>query len=107
MVYDGEGYLKCHVTSEIFSDLDMNCSFGIKNWKWSMNGRLAAFSDSQEILYLWNAVNHKLMGKICLNQIESLKQQNPIVFREQGMRESTCVKCKKQNMRLINTIILL
>lgn len=34
------------------------------------------------------------MGKICLNQLDALKQQNPIVFREQTMRESNCVKCK-------------
>lgn len=86
--------MKSHVTPEIFSEFNMNCSFGIKNWQWCLSGRLAGFSDSQEILYLWNAVNHKLMGKICLNQLEALKQQNPIVFREQAMRETTCVKCK-------------
>lgn len=83
------------MTPEIFSDFDSNCSFGLRNWKWCKSGRLAVFSDTQNVLYLWNAVNQKLIGRISLTQLETLKQQNPIVFREQQMRESAGVKCKR------------
>ena len=73
----------------LFRSLQFPLLFGIKNWEWCKSGKLAVFSDSQEVLYLWNAINHKLMGKICLNQLDALKQQNPIVFREQTMRNPT------------------
>lgn len=87
--------MKCHVTPEIFNaESGINCSFGIINWKWCQTGRLAVFSDTQESIYLWNAVNQKLINRINLNHVEGLKAQNPIVFREQLMRESNCVKCK-------------
>lgn len=60
------------------ADFDKSfCTFGITKWHWCANGRIAAFSDAQENVYLWNAVIHKLIGQIAL-QIDSLKAQNPV-----------------------------
>jgi hypothetical protein len=94
-------------------------TFGIRGWNWCESGRLACFADTQDNVYLWNAVIHKLMGQISLANLDALKQQNPvrksektnyspflifkIVYKEQVIRDTDHekFKCKRMSTAVV------
>lgn len=63
------------------SDFDkFFCTFPLKKIQFCGDGQIAAMVDTQDQIYLWNSVIHRLVGQISFHQLDALKAQTPVIL---------------------------